>query len=480
MLGAIILCSSRGGMISLIGGTLITAVFIAATGSFHSSWKWFLLAAGIFGVAAGVQMWLGFDFVDSRYAMHSDNRTTLWLPLLRLIPMFPVTGTGLGTLAYAEPFTRTSSQQMDTFLENAHNEYLQLVLETGVPGLLCGVALLVLLVSKIAQRVRNSRHNAWLYVGALFGLCTIMLHSFVEFFGYSIPAITVLVAVLFGHIAGLGRIKPANSKSDATWQNSLAARGLAVAVIVFTIFAVRDAKRYDMADRSWRLAQRAQQSGDIDAELQHYFDAIAYAPNDVEFLLDSSRVQFLSARTEILQEQKALMWAQQDLIRARELCPLTAETHFLLGQAASTFAQSDDDLTYYDRALKPRPADETLWFIIGKAYLDKGDQQAAAKQFRHSLALSTRHLDQIMTLGMTQMEARVFADDLLPREKSLPLLAARRLAGQKVKSRHAGSRYPGTRAAVSTTSPGNTRVDRSGFRRAVLSPSRIAAFARTA
>ena len=86
MLGAVILCSSRGGMVSLFGGTLITAAFIAATGSFQRSWKWFLLAAVIFAIAAGVQTWLGFDFDDSRYAMHDDNRTEVWWPLLQLVP----------------------------------------------------------------------------------------------------------------------------------------------------------------------------------------------------------------------------------------------------------------------------------------------------------------------------------------------------------------------------------------------------------
>lgn len=419
MLGAVILCSSRGGMVSLFGGTLITAAFIAATGSFQRSWKWFLLAAVIFAIAAGVQTWLGFDFDDSRYAMHDDNRTEVWWPLLQLVPRFPVTGTGLGTLAYVEPFTRHSNEQMDTFLENAHNEYLQLLLETGIPGLLCGLAFIGLLTTKIAYRVRNSRHNAWLYVGALFGLCTISLHSFVEF-GFAIPAIAVLAAVLFGHIAGLSRIKP-----DVAMANGIPVRLFAVGVIVFVFFAVRDAKEYDLAVRSWRLGQRVLQNGGKPTEeLQHYLNALAYTPDNAEFLLDCSRIQFDPARADLLEDKEVLYWAQQDLIRVRELCPFAAETHFLLGQSASTFAQADSDLTYYDRALKPRPVDETLWFITGKTYWDRDDKEEAARHFQTSLALNTRHLDEILTMALGSMDADQVARSILPRGNSEPLMAA--------------------------------------------------------
>ena len=428
MLGAVILCSSRGGMISLVGGTLITAVFIAATGSFQRSWKWFLLAAGIFAGAAAIQIWLGFDFINSRYAMHDDDRTAVWFPLMSLIPKFPLTGTGMGTLAYLEPFTRNSAAQKDTFLENAHNEYLQLTLELGIPGLLCGLSLLGMLILKIARRVRSSRHNAWLYVGALFGLCTVTLHSFVEFFGYSIPATGLLVAVLFGHIAGVGRVRKSSRStqepSSQLWQ-TVSARAFAVVLLAFAFFAVRDAKRHDMADRYWRLGQRAQQAGNSDEELQNYFNAVSYSPNDAEHLMDSSRVQFLASREKVFQDQAALVLAQRDLIRARELCPLAAEVQFLIGQAASTFERADDELVYFERALKPRPADETLWYITGRTYLEQGELQAAAEHFQRSLEIHPGHLGEILTLAHeSSMDRELIMNRVLALSKSLPLLGA--------------------------------------------------------
>ena len=119
-----------------------------------------------------------------------------------------------------------------------------------------------------------------------------------------------------------------------------------------------------------------------------------------------------------------LYWAQRDLIRARELCPLAAETHFFIGRSANTFPQADEDLTYFERSLKLRPVDETLWFITGKTYLKRGDKSKAAAHFQHSLALSIRHLNEIMKLALTHMDAQMVTDELMPRDRSAPLIAA--------------------------------------------------------
>lgn len=290
MLGAVILCSSRSGLISLIGSSLITAMFIAATGTFQQGWKWFLLAAGIFGVAAGVQMWLGFDFVDSRYANTLDNRTELWVPLLQLVSEFPLVGSGLGTLPHVEPSTRPIIGARDYYLEYAHNEYLQLAIEMGITGLLMACSLVFLLTSKIAKRIKKSRHNAWLYVGLLFSLSSISLHSFTEF-GLAIPAIAFLAAIVMGHIAGVGRVKPERT-GDASMSGQISSRVAAVAILVVAFITVQDARRIDLAERSLLQAQRAYNEGRTSDELQHFSTALAYTPTNIELLLDDVLLQF--------------------------------------------------------------------------------------------------------------------------------------------------------------------------------------------
>lgn len=428
MLGAVVVCSSRGGMISLVGSLLITSTFVAATGTFRRGWKWFVLAAAIFGVAAFVQVWLGFDFAESHYADHTDNRTELWMPLVRLVPQFPIFGTGLGCLPHVEPWTRTTPVA-DYYLEYAHNEYLQLAIETGLLGLLCGCLFLLLLASKIGKRIRDSRHNAWLYVGLLFCLTSISLHSVTEF-GLAIPAIAVLVATVFGHIAGLGRVKSADG--DSRLSKPMAGL-LAVGVLLFSGFAFRDAKLFDLGERSLLQAQRAHNESRPKDELLHYKNALGFTPNDIEFLLEYGRLKFKHLELAGAAESNHnVSLAQQALIDARELCPMSADAHFLLGRYQSTFQQADDPLAYYSRAMLARPLDSTLAYITGLTYLHADDEPRAIEVFRRALLLDPKHLDQILVRvvgdpdfdshGMELDEDRI--QSLLPIEKPHVILLA--------------------------------------------------------
>ena len=397
MLGAVILCSSRGGMISLVGSSLITTAFIAATGTFRQGTKWFLLAALLFGGAAAVQVWLGFDFVDSRYTNALDDRTPLWIPLLDLVGQFPLTGSGLGTLPWVEPSTRPLIDARDYYLEYAHNEYLQAAVELGIPGLLCGCALLVLLCMKIARRIRKSRHNAWLYVGLLFSMSSIALHSFTEF-GLAIPAIAFLGTIVLGHIAGLGRVP----KRKPGMLSVVLSRAMAVVMIPFVFFAFRDAKLFDLGERSLLAAQRAHNENQPDQELEHYLQALRHTPNDLEMLLEVARLQFEVKGDETRSNEAALRTAQQLLVRTRELCPISGDAQFFLGRNAKNFASADEDLRYYQRALRTRPNDPTLAYIAGLAYIDRGDEESAIQAFRRSLTTATRHLGDI--LGRTERD----------------------------------------------------------------------------
>ena len=423
MIGAVILCSSRAGLISLVGGTLITAMFVGATGSFREGWKWFVLAACIFAIAACLQVWLGFDFVDSRYAMHNDNRTALWLPLLELIPRFPVFGTGLGSLPYAEPLTRISTEQRDVYLEYAHNEYLQVAIEVGVLGLICGISLLVMLSARIAARIRSSRHNAWLYVGCLFALATVSLHSFAEF-GPRIPAIALLAVITLGHIAGLGKTKKTRSgKEEKQFSiHSVSSRVFALGMIVFLFFAVRDAKLFDLAERHLLQAQRAQRDRrPMKVELEQYQFATDLTPNDVELQLEKCRIQFHTNQKHLLEDPEYLQYAQSGLIRVRELCPMAAEPHAFIAQHVDKFATADSPDTYFARALKARPNDEEYWYLTGKSHLKRNEHKTAAEHFSRSLALSSKNLKQIMELAVQNFDADVISSSLVRDRKSKPL-----------------------------------------------------------
>lgn len=411
MLGAVILCSSRSGLISLAGAMIITVIFVASTGTFRRGWRWFLLAGCIFGLAASLQMWLGFDFVSSRYALFEDNRTEVWLPLLKIVRDFPLLGTGVGTLARIEPLTRETGAARDFYLEYAHNEYLQLLLETGIAGLLCGATLLWMLAAKISRRIRGSRHNAWLYVGLLFSLAAVALHSFTEF-GLAIPSIAFLAVVMAGHIAGLGHVKPRPAEKLF---DKVCYRAAAVVIVIVGFLAMRDAKLSDLAERYFVAAQRAHNQGDVAMELESLESALSYTPDNIELLMDSSRL-LLEADPLAMGKQSLLLKAQNDLVAAREICPLASDAHFLIGLHVDTFQQAEAALVHYERARTVRPADATLAFLTGRQYLEEHDLDRAVHHFHSSLSLAPTHLDAILPLiaDQTELDRDLLVEKLLP------------------------------------------------------------------
>jgi O-antigen ligase len=126
------------------------------------------------------------------------SRVVIWRTTLNLIADYPWLGVGLG----AFPTAYTRYDPAGGFLEvNAvHNDYLQLLSETGVVGGLLGVLFLVFLVRLSMQTLKSraslSRSVA---LGATVGCFGILIHSLVDFYLQSIMnalLFFVLIALL--------------------------------------------------------------------------------------------------------------------------------------------------------------------------------------------------------------------------------------------------------------------------------------------
>jgi len=109
------------------------------------------------------------------------SRVVIWRTTLNLIADYPLLGVGLG----AFPTAYTKYDPAGGFLEvNAvHNDYLQLLSETGVVGGILGVLFLVYLVSVSIQALKSrSSLSRSVAVGATVGGFGILAHSLVDFY----------------------------------------------------------------------------------------------------------------------------------------------------------------------------------------------------------------------------------------------------------------------------------------------------------
>ena len=163
----------------------------------------------ILPVALGLIAWFGIRPIQKRMRTVltseavEDDRWHVWAQTLPLAAQFPLTGAGLGTFPYLERMSRPPDPGIDWFYNHAHNEYLELLLEGGIPALVLGLGAIGLALGfGIRGYLRDSSGEAaGLVLGGVFALTTLALHSLVDF-GPHVTAVAILTVVVMAQVAG--------------------------------------------------------------------------------------------------------------------------------------------------------------------------------------------------------------------------------------------------------------------------------------
>jgi len=174
--------TSRSGIAGfLIAGMLGLVAVGRRFGSGRARWA---AASGLTLLVLTMFAWSGAD-VGARFSAGAgaiDLRRHIWSDSIRVVRDFPLVGTGLNT--FSQAMLSYQSRLRATHFQEAHNEYLQILVEGGLLIALPAAAALVLLAGAIRHRFRLQQDDAmtyWLRVGATIGLVAIGLQSMVEF-----------------------------------------------------------------------------------------------------------------------------------------------------------------------------------------------------------------------------------------------------------------------------------------------------------
>jgi O-antigen ligase len=160
-----------------------------------------LMAAG-----AATTAWVGVAPVVEHFGQLAQNemaaqgdggRIALWKNAWTLIREHPWTGVGLGCFEFA--FTTVQSIQLTYVADHAHNDYLELAAELGLPAATLLFSLFLWLAGKTLHASLCARSNLGraLALGSLGGISALLVHSAADFNLY-IPANALVFAVLLG------------------------------------------------------------------------------------------------------------------------------------------------------------------------------------------------------------------------------------------------------------------------------------------
>jgi O-antigen ligase len=207
MAASIFLSGSRGGMVAFAAQMVVLSVLLVRKRD--GGWKQPLMLGAFLAMVIAFLVWLGSNELTQRLiSIHSEAREeinrgvrlSIDRDCFRMLVKKPFLGWGLGTFPIVYPEFR--SFYTTFFVNQAHNDYLQLLVETGLAGFLIAMWFLVLVFRKAAGKIQNWTETATgaMTAAALLGCVGILVHSFLDF-NLQIPANAALFYILCAIVA---------------------------------------------------------------------------------------------------------------------------------------------------------------------------------------------------------------------------------------------------------------------------------------
>jgi O-antigen ligase len=194
---ALLLSGSRGGLVSFLAQIFFLIMLTTKSRSYGQIVLKATLAIALVGAIIAGSIFVGGESSLTRFAetVTSENVTTdrshIWSVTLEVIKNNLPLGAGLGAFGVAyTPYDSFSGLER---VEQAHNDYLQVLSDAGIIGLIIGAAFLFLLFREGLRGVKTEntfRRGA--IIGALAGCFSVLVHSVFDFVLH-----TTAVSVLF-------------------------------------------------------------------------------------------------------------------------------------------------------------------------------------------------------------------------------------------------------------------------------------------
>jgi O-antigen ligase len=182
--GAVVLSASRGGILSLFSEMVLLGALL---GRRIIARKKLLSVALVTVSCVAMIAWLGIEGATQRFEdfasseVSQDRRMSMYADTWRIFLDHPWVGTGLGTLQFVYP--RYETRYDGYIVDHTHNDYLELLSDTGVVGGICGFFFILFLFRQGFSNLRNTLapFGGAFYCGALAACAGFLVHSVVDF-----------------------------------------------------------------------------------------------------------------------------------------------------------------------------------------------------------------------------------------------------------------------------------------------------------
>ena len=335
---------SRSGILSLLTALVMIALLLLPR-SFRGKT---LLPIGLLCLSLISLIWFGMGPVIDRLSTLRNiaedpslaDRLHVWGDTLEMISDHPISGTGLGTFEIAYPAYKSLPGNLRYI--HAHNDYLQLLAESGWVGFIMMMGASILVVSLILRSIFRSqgRWSRGMLIGILGSILTMVIHSLTDF-NLHIPANALLMSVIIALSLCIVAMQGASSRKIRVARSI---RALALIGIAWLLYSVVSE---GFGDYHYRAGIGLEKTGAIRLAALEYKEAIDWTPgvSNYRFALGRTYEQIWVNED----KREFLDLANQAMSSAILLSPRFAEYHLHQGWI---FAQSQDQKRATDEFLK--------------------------------------------------------------------------------------------------------------------------------
>lgn len=211
---AVILTGSRAGVASLLLGFTVFGLGMLIVRDLGLRAFLTLVGIGVLCVAAVMVISGGFLAERVSDGVEHDARWVLFEIGRQVAGERPVIGHGLGGFAVAFNAGLRAPPGFDAYVDFAHNSYLELAVEGGIPALLLSLALVGMAVGICVTALFSRARGTSFAIAAIAGTALVAGHSMVDF-SLQMPAIAVTFMLMLG-VASAQSLASARVKREDT------------------------------------------------------------------------------------------------------------------------------------------------------------------------------------------------------------------------------------------------------------------------
>ena len=197
-IGALFLSASRGGIAAFFLEVGLVVILGILRGHGRNQ---IVAGAVLLLLAGGLVVWLGAGRALDRFQayrkleVNENRRAEIVRDSWRIFVDHPLTGTGLGT--FEDVFPRYETLYDGTIVNHTHNDYVEVLAETGAIGGVICACFLALFFGAACRRIAEAKNplDLALHIGALAACSAFLAHSLVDF-NLHIPSNALLFLIL--------------------------------------------------------------------------------------------------------------------------------------------------------------------------------------------------------------------------------------------------------------------------------------------